>query len=173
MLFRSRLWLGADFAREGTAVLQLLSIGVLANTMAQAPANLIQARGQPKWMAIVHLLELPFFLLAIWYLTGRFGIAGTALAWSSRTIIDCAILFALAGGRVSGSDIAAGRAVLTLGLAGALCAAGFLARSNGESTIVCALGLAGFVTFAWLVILTNADKARLLRFAGGKRSTSH
>lgn len=167
------VWLGADFAREGTVVLQLLSIGVLANTMAQAPANLIQARGQPKWMAIVHVLELPFFLLAIWYLTGRFGIAGTALAWSSRTIIDCAILFALAGGRVSGSDIAAGRSMLTLAFAGALCAAGYLARSTVESTIVCALGLAGFAMFAWLVILTNADKARLLRFANSKRSTSH
>ena len=168
-----RLWLGTDFAREGTVVLQVLSIGVLANAMAQAPANLIQARGQPRWMAIVHLLELPFFLLAIWYFTKRFGIAGTALAWSLRTIIDCAILFAMAGVKVSGSDIATGRSLLALTLAGVLCGAGYMARSTSESLIACTLGLAVFAVFAWLVILTNADKSRLLRFAGSRRSASH
>ena len=162
-----RIWLGEAFARQGTIVLQLLSIGVLANALAQAPANLILALGQPKWMAVTHLLELPLFLLAIWYFTLRFGIAGTALAWSLRTILDCAILFTLASHKLGGSDISAGRALLAAGFATVLCVAGYSAITDAQRIAVCVLGLAAFAVFAWSVVFTNPDKARILRYASG------
>jgi len=164
-----RLWLGADFAREGTLVLQILAIGVLANALAQAPANMIQALGQPKWMAIAHLLELPLFLLAIWYFTLHFGIVGTAIAWALRTLLDCVILFALATRNLGGSGVSGARAGLALCCAAALCGASYAASTDMHKLTTCAAGLAAFAAFAWTAVFTAADKARILNLAAGLR----
>lgn len=167
-----RVWLGDNFAHHGTVVLQLLSIGVLANTLAQAPANMIQALGQPKWMAITHLIELPLFLLAIWYSTTHFGIAGTAFSWSLRTIVDCIIMFLLVRRHLGGSGIAPSRALLSACFAAALCWAGYASASDLQRVTVCALGLGAFALFAWSVVLTVQDKARILRYATGAPRTT-
>lgn len=167
-----RIWLGENFAQHGTIVLQLLCIGVLANTLAQAPANMVQALGQPKWMAVTHLLELPFFLLAIWYFTLHFGIAGTALAWTLRTIVDCVIMFMLVSRNLGGSDLAASRALLAACFAAALCWAGYAAATDLQRVTVCALGLGAFSVFAWSVVLTGPDKARILRYAARAHRTA-
>src|SRR4051812_11606018 len=71
-----RLWLDADFARNGTRVLQWLTIGVFLNSLAMIPFALIQGMGRPDLTAKVHLLELPFYLPAIWVLLVTLGIEG-------------------------------------------------------------------------------------------------
>ncbi|MFY9510778.1 MAG: oligosaccharide flippase family protein, partial [Rubrivivax sp.] len=85
------LWLGADFARAGAAVVPALAFGLFVNTLAQAPANLIQASGSPRRMALLHLAELPVFLLALWHLVAAYGIRGAALAWAGRMAVDAAV----------------------------------------------------------------------------------
>ncbi|MCY7308473.1 MAG: flippase [Rhodoferax sp.] len=159
-----QLWLGSNFAQQGTIVLQVLAVGVLANALAQAPANLIQGLGQPKWMAITHLIELPFFLLAIWYLTLRFGIAGTAFAWTLRTIIDCIVMFVLARRKVSASGLESRRVFMSIGLGTSMCAAGYLANSPAQGLAVAALGLVLFAGFAWASILTKQERDTIGRY---------
>jgi len=61
------LWLGKDFSVNGGPVAQCLAVGLLLNSLAQVPAMMIQAAGRPKWMAILHLIELPVLLLLLWY----------------------------------------------------------------------------------------------------------
>jgi O-antigen/teichoic acid export membrane protein len=97
-----RIWLGPDFAVNSTRVLQILSLGVLANGLATIPFALIQGTGRADITGKLHLFELPFYLSGVWYLTGHFGIIGTAVAWLVRVTADCILLFLLAD-NVSGS----------------------------------------------------------------------
>jgi O-antigen/teichoic acid export membrane protein len=80
---------------HSTRVLQILSLGVLANGLAAIPFALIQGTGRADITGKLHLLELPFYLAAVWYLTVHYGIAGTAVAWLLRVVADCILLFLL------------------------------------------------------------------------------
>jgi len=92
-----RLWLGADFAQNSQLALRLLSVGMLINSMAGVPFALIQSGGRPDVTAKMHLVELPLYLVAVWWLTKHFGIAGTAVAWTGRGVLDAILLFVFAG----------------------------------------------------------------------------
>lgn len=91
-----KLWLGETFAENGALPLQILAVGGFANSMAQPPFALVQGAGRADWTGKMHLAELPFYLAAFWVLTQRFGIVGTAIAWSLRAIVDALVLTVLA-----------------------------------------------------------------------------
>jgi Na+-driven multidrug efflux pump len=40
-----------------------------------------------------HLLEMPFYALALWFFLPRFGLVGAAWAWVLRISLDAALLF--------------------------------------------------------------------------------
>ncbi|MFX0132881.1 MAG: flippase [Candidatus Hodarchaeota archaeon] len=88
-----RIWLGIDFAVESPLVLQILSIGVLVNSLARTPFALLQGVGRPDLPAKFHLLELPIYTGMAWLLVSKLGINGAALAWTFRVALDAAILF--------------------------------------------------------------------------------
>ena len=89
------LWLGAEFADNSSFVLQWLAVGVFINSIAQIPFALVQGAGRPDLTAKMHLIELPFYVLTLWWLLGVYGIKGAAIAWVVRTIIDALILFVM------------------------------------------------------------------------------
>lgn len=90
------VWLGKEFAAQSTLVFQLLALGTLVNSIGQVPFSAIQAMGRPDITAKIHLLELPIYLGMIWFLALKMGIAGAALAWLIRVLIDTAVLYRLA-----------------------------------------------------------------------------
>jgi len=49
-------WLGTTFADQSTLVLQLLTVGVLINSLAQLPFTLIQSAGRPDITAKLHII---------------------------------------------------------------------------------------------------------------------
>lgn len=85
-------WLGADFAQKSSGVLRLLAIGVFFNGLARFPYSLLQGIGRPDLTTIIHLFEFPFYVFFVLILTNSFGIAGTAIAWMMRSIIDLVLL---------------------------------------------------------------------------------
>ncbi len=87
-----RLWLGAEFAARGAAVLQILAAGALINSLAYVPFGLLQGLGRPDLTAKFHLVELPFYVLLLWVLVKHMGIRGAALAWTIRICADAALL---------------------------------------------------------------------------------
>ena len=89
------LWLGVEFADNSAFVLQWLAVGVFINSIAQIPFALVQGAGRPDLTAKMHLIELPFYLLTLWWLLGVFGIKGAAVAWVVRVGIDTLILFVM------------------------------------------------------------------------------
>jgi len=89
------LWLGAEFADNSAFVLQWLAVGVFINSIAHIPFALVQGAGRPDLTAKMHIVELPFYLLALWWLLGVYGIKGAAIAWVVRVCIDTLILFVM------------------------------------------------------------------------------
>ncbi len=91
-----KFWVGTEFALQGTLVLQLLSVGVLVNSIGGVPYSTIQALGRTDLTAKFHLLELPFYLVMLYFFIQAMGITGVALAWVLRLVIDTALWFWLA-----------------------------------------------------------------------------
>ena len=165
------LWLGADFAEKSSSVLQILAVGVLINSMAFIPFSLLQGVGRPDVTAKFHLLELPIYLGLLWFLVGRLGIEGAALAWTLRVCVDALLMFgascwlrlvslrALIGHGLlrSIAGVSAFAVVLSLTFLGG---AAFLTQ-----TVVAALLVPLFVVAAWSLVLDSADRSFLVSAA--------
>jgi O-antigen/teichoic acid export membrane protein len=91
------LWLGEEFAANGTGILQWLAVGLLINGFAQVPSTVVQGIGRPDLNARLHLLELPLYLVLAWVLIVRHGIEGAAMAWVIRVAVDAVALLWIAG----------------------------------------------------------------------------
>lgn len=86
-------WMGPLFSGTASNVLKILLVGFMFNSLAQIPFASIQARGNARVTAFIHLLELIPYLISIYYLIGMFGILGAAYAWTGRVIIDFMLLY--------------------------------------------------------------------------------
>lgn len=87
------LWLNPAFALQGEVVLQWLVAGVFCNSLSQLPFTVVQAAGRPDWAAKVHVLEVPFYLMALVTATHQWGIVGAAMVWSGRVVVDTVVFF--------------------------------------------------------------------------------
>jgi O-antigen/teichoic acid export membrane protein len=87
-----RLWLGTEFARNSTAVLQLLAVGVFFNTLGVLPWVLIQGAGRPDLTAKFHMIELLVYLPILWLMVKHYGVQGAAVAWTLRALLDATFL---------------------------------------------------------------------------------
>jgi O-antigen/teichoic acid export membrane protein len=112
-----RAWLGNEFARESTRVLQWLTLGVFVNNLAQLPSAFLQGTGRPDLTAKLHLLELPIYLLILWWGVNALGIEGAAIA---RALMATGLLvLALSVGFPLGrADVRIGVVVLVLSVFG-------------------------------------------------------
>jgi O-antigen/teichoic acid export membrane protein len=91
-----RLWMGPLFARNSFLVAEILMVGVLLNAMARTPFAFVQSAGYANWTAMTHLIELPAYAAALWWLLKTYGISGAAYAWTGRVFIDTVVFYALA-----------------------------------------------------------------------------
>lgn len=85
-------WLSAKFADQALPIVLILSVGIWLNSIALVPYTLMHANGNPKVTALFHLLELLLYVLALWWLTNKFGLIGAALAWVIRVFLDLVLL---------------------------------------------------------------------------------
>jgi O-antigen/teichoic acid export membrane protein len=86
-------WLGEKFSQNSSLILQIFSIGILINSIAYIPFHFFQGIGKPEIPAKINLIELPIYLLLMWFFIVNMGIIGAALVWLFRIVIDAFILF--------------------------------------------------------------------------------
>lgn len=86
------LWLGNNFSLNSTYLLQIFSIGIFFNAIANIPYTFIQSAGRPDLTAKIHIIELPIYLSLLWYSANKYGAVGAAWSWSLRLIFDCFLL---------------------------------------------------------------------------------
>ncbi len=153
-------WLGAEYARRGARVAQLLCLGVMVNSLGYLPFTLLQARGRADLAAKAHLAELPCYVALLALLVPARGIEGAALAWTLRCAADAAVLFALARWRLpETATLFAGAQAVSLGVALAALAGALLPQSSGAKAAYLVIALAAFVPLAWRVLLDAGERA--------------
>lgn len=86
------LWLGTEFAHRSTVVLRWLAAGVFFSSLAGIPFALIQAAGRPDLTALLHLVQLPFYVAGLWVAIRYWGVEGAAAAWTIRMSLDALAL---------------------------------------------------------------------------------
>jgi O-antigen/teichoic acid export membrane protein len=88
-------WLNPEFAALAVAPMVLLCWGVLLNSLAQFPFSYLLSMGMARQIAVLHLLELPAYFIALPWFLERWGILGAAIAWVARVAFDLLALTAL------------------------------------------------------------------------------
>jgi O-antigen/teichoic acid export membrane protein len=153
-----KLWLGAEFAQNSVHVLQWLAVGVFINSLAQVPFALLQGVGKPDLTAKLHLIELPAYLVALYWLIEAHGIEGAAIAWTARVVVDALVLFGLAKRFLPVG--AAFRPQTSLLVALALVTLGLAALPQGLMLkgIFLLLTILGFVLVAWYLVLSPEER---------------
>ena len=81
------LWLGPDFASHSTAVLQLLAIGFMINSLVTVAYDYLQGIGRVDITTKFQILELVIYSLLMWAFVRVWGINGAALATALRLAI--------------------------------------------------------------------------------------
>ena len=89
------VWLNTQFAIEAWQVAVVLLVGIFVNAMAHIPLAALQATGQVKQTALLHVLELVFYIPLLCYVLPLWGIMGAAIVWSMRCLIDFLCLYGL------------------------------------------------------------------------------
>jgi O-antigen/teichoic acid export membrane protein len=152
------LWLGASFADRSAFVLQWLAAGVLLNSLAYPPFAFVQGAGFPHLSARIHLIELPLYLLALWWLIGQFGIKGAAVAWTSRVAFDAVLFFILTRKLLPGK----GRELLSIATMTIIAIGAFIlvAELTNLTTKVLFVSSVLILTLwlGWRILLTPAER---------------
>lgn len=87
------LWVGQYVSEQSTWVGRVLCVGVFFNAIGSMYYSFLHASGRSKETAILHLIELPMFVAALYILITYFGVVGAALAWTLRVVFDALGLF--------------------------------------------------------------------------------
>jgi O-antigen/teichoic acid export membrane protein len=158
-------WLGPEFVRHSAVPLQFLAVGVFINSFAHVPYCFLQALGRPDTAAKLFLCELVPYGLFTWWMIERYGIAGAALAWAVRVLIEVLLLLGIAE-RVFSLSLAR---VFDRGMwmaIAALCGLGIVmyAANSALQTrfwidlAACCLCVAAFGVVVWKWVLDGHDK---------------
>lgn len=87
-----QLWLGDKLDNRSILVGQITFVGVWVNALASVPYALIQARGNSRFTALLHVLELPVYGAMLYGFGLSMGLYGVAWAFTLRVILDCGAL---------------------------------------------------------------------------------
>jgi len=153
------LWLGTDFARHSTRVVQWLAVGVLANSLALVPFTFVQGAGRPDLTAKLHLLELPIYLGTLFWLIRAYGIEGAAIAWSARTVFDALALFLMARRFLPARSPIAPRTKVLLVAAPTTLFLAVLPQDLALKAAFLLVSILGFVLVTWFLILTPEERS--------------
>jgi O-antigen/teichoic acid export membrane protein len=156
------LWLGADFALQSTRVLQCLAVGVFLNGLAQVASALLQGVGRPELTALLHVIELPFYLVSAWLFIRAHGSEGAALAWTARTALDLVFFLAAACWVLPAGAATVRRLAWALGLACPIFAVGALPAGIAYRAPFLLLVLVTATIVTWRLALAPDEKASIL-----------
>lgn len=158
-------WLGTEFARQSTLIMQLMTMAIFFISLGQVPYSLIQGVGRPDITARLHIIELPFYLVFLWLMIQAFGIKGAAFAWMIRAMIDSTLLYILAQrllGRppiqaISGSQVI----VLIIAFGGLVFPVFVQVRLSIRLILLCIM-IVLHVATAWAMFL-NRDEKKMIK----------
>lgn len=160
-----RVWLGDDFAQKSTAVLQWLAIGVYLNSFAQVPFVFIQGIGRADITAKLHLLELPIYIVLMFWLLNTHGIIGVAIAWLLRSTIDAVLLTLTAHWLVKDISAASRQIYPMLVAPLVLFAVGMVLNDITEKLFFTGFAILALIIAGYFFAVTPEEKTAIQRLA--------
>lgn len=91
-----RLWIGNAVPQDSALVGRVLCIGVFFNSVGVMYFAWLHAQAKTRHTALLHLVELPFFIVALYLLIPLYGVPGAAIAWTLRVTFDALALMMVA-----------------------------------------------------------------------------
>jgi O-antigen/teichoic acid export membrane protein len=158
------LWLGKEFALESTSVLQLLAFGSILNCLTYVPSALVQAAGRPDLTGKLHILELPFYLIALFLLVKFFGIEGAAFAYVLRVSFDTIILLIMAIRLLSVTKSIKRLFVFIIGTIPLIIISAFLPISLFIKCLFTFLTIFTFLILGWKIILDQGERNFIINY---------
>ncbi len=156
------MWLGPQFAGNASSVLRWLVVGVFVNGLAYLPFTLIQAANRPDLTGKLHIAELPFYFILLFWLLPTYGIVGAAFVWSLRTTVEAIVLFAMAWRVLPAASTSLIKICVETGAALAVIGVGVLVHGLAEKAIFLTIVLGPFAWAAWFWILDAGERRGLL-----------
>lgn len=87
-----RAWIGQNLDEASITIGQWLCLGVWLNSIGAMYYSWLHAQGRFRTTALLHLLELPLYLILLLALLHQFGVVGAAIAWVLRVGLDTLLL---------------------------------------------------------------------------------
>jgi O-antigen/teichoic acid export membrane protein len=87
-----RFWVGSEIADNTHYVSLFYVVGMFFLIMAIPKHTEIMAINGPKLLFKCYLLELPFYILGLYFMVIKYGVSGAAFAWMIRVIIDAILI---------------------------------------------------------------------------------
>jgi O-antigen/teichoic acid export membrane protein len=88
------LWLQGSLPGESTVVMQILLLGIFANSVAHVPLAYLQGAKRADLSAKIHLAEAPLYAVVLAAAVTKWGIVGAASAWTLRVVVDALVMHA-------------------------------------------------------------------------------
>ncbi len=85
-------WMGEEFL-VSAPLLQLFTVGILWSSLAWLAGTVLQSTGRPEIVTITNLIQIPVYVLALWFMIDKFGIIGAALTWALQKGVIGLILY--------------------------------------------------------------------------------
>lgn len=152
------LWAGPDFGDASSVPLYFLLVGLLFNIFALIPHSVILASGRTDILAKLYWVELPPYILLVWWMSSKYGAAGAAAAWSIRVIVDAALHFYVARSvldiKFEGNALP-GFALGTLIMSAPVAAAIYFGETN---ILIVAIGIACVFGYGLIALRTIVTK---------------
>ncbi|MCA0772210.1 flippase [Vibrio vulnificus] len=103
--FAITIWISKDFAEQSWIAASILSLGLLFNGIARIPFALIQATGDTKLTAYIHIGELVLYFPFMYYMVQSYGINGAAVSWVSRVGLDMILMLYFANIKINSNQM--------------------------------------------------------------------
>lgn len=173
------LWIGNHFAQRSGAILALLAISALLDSLSNLPSVINDGLGHPRVTGVFAVLRAALGVGIVYTLVGRLGVIGAAIGQLAVSAVMAAAFIAYVHGRTVPVNLSA---LLLQGLAPALaCTVGpgllgwWLARQLGDGLLptltVGAIMAALMALLGYRYILRAEDKAALFKFFLPRRLT--
>lgn len=132
------LWVGRGMADQAAPIGEILFFGIWINSVASVSLTYLLARGMPRLLVKLQLIELLPCVAMFWAMTHFFGVVGAAVAFSIRCLLDAALIMAAARIRLRDAWQLAGPALVLL--AGAMVSLGVMPGLIARIAIGAAIG---------------------------------
>ena len=88
-------WINEEYSINSYLILQLLTIGVIFNTLSVVPFRALSAIGYPNIVAIVYIAEMPVFVSLTYFLVIKYGLVGAVVGYILRAFTEMVILYSI------------------------------------------------------------------------------